>query len=338
MPYSSYHISLLNTLEQLYTLFARLKKQNQYMSDQLTHMVDHLQQGLQERLSTKHFPRIIKYWQLGLNIVCNNFYTLTGKVLSAHEQERILLLSIFGPLYDDLFDDDAMTPDQIEAFSSHPEKWQPADFNEAFLRTIYLQLLQSVPAQERFRQQLLQVCKWQKASLNQRHLSITEKELYEITFQKSYHSILLYHTMLDEYPSPEVLEALYPMSGLLQLTNDAFDVYKDSRAGVYTVPNRFMEYHQLKDHFLNTAADFNRLVKVLPYPDPQKKKYTITIHSLNAMGWIALGQLEQVLKDVKDPSAVRTIGKKQLICDMDTLSRKIKWTRQVQQLSNYSGG
>ena len=99
-----------------------------------------------------------------------------------------------------------------------------------------------------------------------------------------------------------------------------------------------MEYHQLKDHFLNTAADFNRLVKVLPYPDPQKKKYTITIHSLNAMGWIALGQLEQVLKDVKDPSAVRTIGKKQLICDMDTLSRKIKWTRQVQQLSNYSGG
>ncbi|ANH80360.1 hypothetical protein A8C56_04630 [Niabella ginsenosidivorans] len=337
MSNHSYHISLLNTLEQLYTLFTRLKKQNRYIQHQLPAVIDQLQKGLSSTLAPKHFPRIIKYWQLGLNIVCNNFYTLTGSVLSAGEQERILLLSIFGPLYDDLFDDNTMTPARIEVFSNNPEKLQPVNFEEELLCAIYLKLLASVPDRERFRERLLQVYKWQKESLKQRDPFIAEKTLYEITYQKSYHSILLYHTVLDQYPHAQVLEMLYPVAGLLQLTNDAFDVYKDSKAGVYTIPDRFMDYRKIKKHFLNEIADVNRKLNALPYLQPNRKKYAITIHCLNAMGWIALDQLGQVLKDVKDPAVINTIDKKQLICDMDTLPRKIKWIRQVQHLSNYSG-
>src|SRR5690606_24899530 len=133
---------------------------------------------------------------------------------------------IFGPLYDDLFDDKLLSEEQIEAFTLAPEKHVPATFEEHAARKAYLQLLELAPDRERVIAHLHCVFAWQKASLQQLSPDISEATLYEVTYKKSYYSILLFYSILDHYPSPAMLEMLYPMAGLLQLTNDAFDVYK----------------------------------------------------------------------------------------------------------------
>jgi hypothetical protein len=200
---------------------------------------------------------------------------------------------------------------------------------------IYLELLRLIPQPRLFIEQLQAVCFWQKESLKQLNENITAEELYQITYNKSYYAVLLFCAVLDHYPTPGILEMLYPVAGLMQLTNDAFDVYKDVHSGVYTLPNLYRNFAQLQQHFMAETANINYKLWQLPYPAKCKQAYAITIHSLHAMGWMALDQLKEVTAEIKTVEALRTVSRKSLICDMDSIQQKIKWLRHIRRLSNF---
>jgi hypothetical protein len=334
MP-SANTVSLYRTVSHLYRLRWRLKKQAQYIKAYLPPLLAALEAGQDKKFSPGSIRRIIKYWQLSLNIICNSLYRLTGKKLSSAEQHRIILLSIFGPLYDDLFDNGILTYDQIEAFTLAPEKHVPGSFEEHVVKKVYLELLETAPGRETVIRHLHDVFVWQKASLRQMSDTIGEDELYQITYKKSYYSILLYYAVLDHYPGAEVREMLYPMAGLLQLTNDAFDVYKDVHNGIYTLPNLYRNFDQLQQLFMADVALFNRQLQQLPYRRSHKRRYSITIHALHAMGSIALEQLKTVTRQVSSLGELAMLSRKELVCDMDNLPRKVKWVKTVKQLVNH---
>jgi hypothetical protein len=294
-----------------------------------------LESGHTDSFEPGSVKRFNKYWQLALNVICRSFYDLLGKQLSEQEQHRILLLSVFGPLYDDLFDDHILSHEKIEAFTLHPESHEPGSFKEHALRKIYLLLLEQVPCREKLLDHMHQVFTWQKASLKQMHPGIEEEELYQITYRKSYYSILLFHSILDHYPPKAVADMLFPMAGLLQLTNDAFDVYKDLRSGIYTIPNVCLDYGRIQQRFLHDVAQFNRSLASLPFVPEAKGNYKITIHALHAMGWMALEQLKENTRGAEDSRALGMLSRKQLVCDMDNFPQKLRWIKQVKQLVNH---
>ncbi|RPD38386.1 class 1 isoprenoid biosynthesis enzyme [Chitinophaga barathri] len=294
-----------------------------------------LETGQEESFGPSSVKRFNKYWQLALNVICNSFYDLVGKQLSAGEQQRILLLSIFGPLYDDLFDDNILSHEKIETFTLNPEDHEPGSFKEYVLRKIYLLLLEQAPCREKLLQHMHQVFTWQKASLKQMQPGIEEEELYQITYRKSYYSILLFHSILDHYPSEAISEMLFPMAGLMQLTNDAFDVYKDIQNGIYTIPNHYLDYERIQQKFLHDVAQFNRSLAGLPFIPKAKGNYGITIHALHAMGWMALEQLKENTRGTGDCRALNMLSRKELVCDMDNFPQKLRWVKKVKQLANH---
>lgn len=322
-------VSLLKTTRCLYKLYLHVKKQEQ----ELPPLLNTLASAHPEIACS--IKRITKYWQLSLTVLCESLYGLMGKELNRQEHERIVLLSIFGPFYDDLFDDAIMGFDTIEAFTLHPEKHHPSTPKEALLQKIYLQLLELSPDRERVISHLHDVFIWQKASLRQMQSDISEEELYDITYKKSYYSVLLCYSALDHYPSKAMQDMLYPMAGLFQLTNDAFDVYKDVRSGIYTVPNLYLNFDKIQQKFLADIELFNHTLARLPFMQQAKEHYGITIHSLHAMGWIALEQLKEVTRSVHNTKELAALSRKKLVCDMDNLSQKMKWVRQVKYLVNY---
>ncbi len=329
------NVGLFTTIRCLGTLQWRLKKQERYFNEQLPPLLASLSAGTAGTFSKGTIKRINKYWQLALNVLCDSLYKLTNRTLSDAEQRRILLLSIFGPLYDDLFDDGILHHEQIAAFTLEPEKHHPASFEEHVVKTVYLQLLQESPDRQRLIQHLHDVFTWQKASLKQLSPDIGEAELYEITYKKSYYSVLLSYAILDHYPSPSMLKMLYPMAGLLQLTNDAFDVYKDVQGGVYTVPNLYLNFDKLQQHFMADVAKFNHTLRDLPFVHSAKQAYAITIHALHGMGCIALEQLKAVTSDVQSNAELATLSRQMLVCDMDSFRQKVRWVKQVRDLVNY---
>jgi len=328
-------VGLLKTLHCLGTLRWQLKKQGQYIKQHLPPLLDELAAGQQEQFSARTIKRVTKYWELSLHVICNSLYKLNGKQLNAAEQHRILLLSIFGPLYDDLFDDKILSHEQIAAFTLDPAQHTPASFEEYVLKKIYLQLLELSPDSKKVTEHLYQVFMWQKESLKQMSPDVSQEELYEITYKKSYYSILLFYSILDHYPNDAVLEMTYPMAGLLQLTNDAFDVYKDVHSGIYTIPSLYRNFDHLQQHFMNEVALFNQRLMQLPFMQHAKDYYSITIHALHAMGWIAMEQLKETTRDVNSVEELTALSRQALVCDMDHFSQQVRWIRQVKYLVNH---
>ncbi|GAA4315338.1 class 1 isoprenoid biosynthesis enzyme [Compostibacter hankyongensis] len=313
----------------------QLKVQEQRLRKEMPALLGNIAPGWAEHLSTNDLYRITKYWQLALNLICGGLYRLRGLPLTEAEQQRIMLLSIFGPLYDDLFDEKILCYEQIEALTKSPEGYIPHNAKDELLKKIYLRLLDVAPYPEEMKGHLFRVFIWQKASMKQLDPHIGEEELYEITYNKCYHSILLFCAVLDHPLTAEMQKMLYPMAGLLQLTNDAFDVYKDMQSDIYTLPNLYPDYKRLLHHFMNEVALFNERLMNLPFPGREKKIYSITVHALNGMGHMSLEQLSIAGRYVSNAAGLKALSRKELVCDMDTFGQKIRWVKRVCALAGH---
>ncbi|OQP45722.1 class 1 isoprenoid biosynthesis enzyme [Niastella populi] len=329
-------VSSFRILSRMLNLYRQIKKQERFFNNHLPIALAGLVPDFHQRFSPAHIKRITKYWQLGLNLVCKNLYNLTGKELQPHEHKRIVLLSVFGPLFDDLFDDKILGNEQIISLVTKPETYIAVNDTDRLVTKIYLELLRNLPRKQLFMQQLRAVSYWQQESLKQLNDNITEEELYRITYNKSYYAVLLYCAVLDEYPNEEMRGMLFPVAGLMQLTNDAFDVYKDVHNNVYTLPILYRNFEQLQQHFMAEVARINTTLWRLPYTEKAKLNYAITIHSLHAMGWMALEQLKQVTTGIPTVAALRSMSRKSLVCDMDNFEQKRKWLGHIRRITNYS--
>lgn len=329
------HVGFVKTVYCLGSLRWRLIRQEKYARQRIPLLLASLKGTQEGEVPARELRRMIKYWQLALNIVCHGLYKLRGRQLSPKEKDTILLLSVFSPLYDDLFDDQLLSHDEIEAFTLEPEKTCPGHYREELARNAYLRLLEQVPDRQELIRRLHRVFQWQKASLKQMSPDIGEEELYEVTYNKSYSSILLFHAILDHPPTPAVLEMLYPMAGLLQLTNDAFDVYKDLQSGIYTLPNLYGDYEKLLQHFMQEVKHFNSALRQLPFLGSRKAIYGITIHALHAMGRMALLQLKERTRGIHNMAELAQLSRQALVCDMDSWRQQLRWVQQVHFLVNY---
>lgn len=328
-------VNKYSILRRMFALYRQVKKQEQFLKSHLPVLLAEIVPEYHQSFSASHIKRITKYWQLALNIVCESLYNLTGNKLHANEHKRIMLLSVFGPLFDDLFDDKILDHEQIALLVAKPEEYVSVNRTDELVKKIYLELLQLTPRRQQFTEHLQEVFYWQKESLKQLEDSITEAALCQITYKKSYYAVLLYCSVLEQYPSQKILEMLYPVAGLMQLTNDAFDVWKDVQNGVYTLPNLYLNFEQLQEQFMEDTARINHLLCQLPYPAKASQAYAITIHSLPAMGWIALEQLKKVTKDISTFEELSTMSRKTLVCDMDSIQQKMKWLQQIRRLCNH---
>jgi hypothetical protein len=316
-------------------LYRLVKKQEQFLKDHLPVALQGIVPDFHKTFTSAHVKRITKYWQLGLNLVCGNLYDLSGKKLSAEEHKRIVLLSVFGPLFDDLFDDKILNQEQIASLVTKPATYVAINDTDRLVVKLYLELLQHLPKKELFIEQLQAVAYWQKESLKQLNSGITVEELYQITYNKSYYAVLLYCAVLNDFPNEEIRGMLYPIAGLMQLTNDAFDVYKDVNNGVYTLPILYRDFEKQQQHFMAEVARINNALWQLPSTKKAKRKFAITIHSLHAMGWMALEQLKQVTTGIPTVADLRTLSRKALVCDMDSLKQIRKWLGHIRRIANY---
>jgi hypothetical protein len=328
------NISMLTVVRHLLRLHIQMKQQEQYCKEQIPVLIAAIIPPEQFSFSSKDIQRITKYYQLALNLVCDNLYLLTGHRLSEQEKKSILLLSIFAPLFDNLFDEQILEYNKIEELILHPESYTPAHITDLIVHRLYLQVLEQLPERQAFIQSLQEVGHWEQESLKQFNKDIGEEELTSITYNKSYYSILLFCAVLKQSPGKEIESILYPVSGLMQLTNDVFDVWKDTQQGLHTIPTLFRNYEKLENIFLEEISAINHQVSLLAYPEKNRRNFLIRVHALHAMGWISLQQL----KVVAAGKPLIELSRKELVCDMDNWRQQLKWLKAVRRLCNYKNG
>jgi hypothetical protein len=63
------------------------------------------------------------------------------------------------------------------------------------------------------------------------------------------------------------------------------------------------------------------------YPKEQKEDFLITINFIIARAWVALMQIEKLLKLYGKDADFKKIDRKHLICDMQKPSNIVKWLK-----------
>lgn len=331
-PSGRSRISLFRVVRHLLNLHAQMKQQEKFCKQEIPSVLATIVSPEEFSFSSKDIQRLVKYYQLAVNLVSHNLYQLTGHKTSDTEERSMLLLSIFMPLFDDLFDNNILEYHQIESLVTAPENYKPIHKVDLVVKQLYLQLLSLTPHKQYFIDNLKQGMYWEQQSLKQFDKSTGEEELIQITYNKSYYSILLFCSILKHYPDDAMQRVLYPISGLMQLINDLFDVWKDNQNGLYTIPNLYPDYFKIENIFLNEVASINAQIWSMPYPPQNRSNYLIRIHALNAMGWMSLQQL----KTATSHTSLSELGRKELVCDLDSLGQQLKWIRHVRKLSNYA--
>lgn len=332
---NGFRVSIPGILLQLFKLWRTMKRQEPYFEARAQELLEPLL-AEKNQLKPSGLVRIRKYWELSLHVICRSFYQLNGWKLSAIEEENILRLSLLSPFYDDLFEE-GIPAERIQSLTANPHGFQPEFPEEKIVYTLYCSILNSLKDPASFKNQFLQVFHWQQRSLEQKNIAVSEATLSAIMIEKSYHSFLLFYRLLERFPSPQELELVRRVAGLLQFTNDVFDVYKDIQHNVYTVPNLYGDYSKLRAWLLNEVHLLNSQLAELPFPVKGKKKNTITFHAMNAMCLLALEQLARNTGGKADIDRLRMMRREELVCDMDRFGMTMKWLLKVKALSRMKG-
>ncbi|WP_126243697.1 hypothetical protein [Chitinophaga rhizosphaerae] len=304
------------------------------MKNRLIRMLESLHPGAAAILSPATFQRMAAYQESAEHIVCGALARMQGRRPSETEQTRLQLLAVISTLLHDWVGNHSGDRSRIYQLTCSPAGFEPRDAVESLLREAYLRLLTIAAEPRRVTAHCCELFNWEEASGRQKDATISEAELFRITYHKRFHAVLLFYTVFDKYPSPEETAMAFPMAGLMQLTYDMADIWTDIRSGIYTIPILYRRFGRLERRFQAESARFNQALARLPYPPARKQEYALTVHAVHAMGLLAVRRLRKEAAGVRDVAELALLGRKKLAFGLRNPAMMLALLRKVRELTN----
>jgi hypothetical protein len=309
-------------------VFKFFKIQQQYNSQFIDAYLQPFYKAYGRTIKESALQKIKKYYCLGIPVTCTSYKKIYGKNLSEKERELATLTGIITPLIDDFTDEKTLSDEKIESLTSSPGTYEAATVEEAIVKTILCTLIKSVPSPEGFLFALNKTIKAQHLSVKQMEPGVTGDELLHITLEKGAWSHIFFHYIIDEIPTEETIAAMDTMGGMLQMSNDIFDVYKDYQEGIRTIPNTCEDYVAFEKYYMSECKKFCSMARALPYPKKDIEFFITFIAFVMARGIVALKMLQRLqLKMGGGVLPINQLKRKQLICDMEKPLNALKTAR-----------
>ncbi len=278
----------------------------------------------------KEASKRIAIQQLFINDTISLMY---GRLTNPAEQHSNRLYFILSSVYDDLMDELGVDLKDLDAMVYHPRQYRSERFYEQALVDTHIQLLDAVRHSDAYAHVIDAIHQAQLDSLNQKGGNLDAPALIDIARRKGGGSLLMCRHYID-FPLHEVLDACwYELGGVIQLSNDLFDVYKDRKEGIDTFVLRsdgIESIRRMYDEQVNRFIDAMKRLNV----DQHRKQTCFNVLSLiPALGYVALRQLASVCDEqgkIPDPA---TLERRLLITDMEKWSNRTYWVTTSYRLS-----
>ena len=286
------------------------------------------------KLENDAIKKAAKFQSIQQFFINDNFTGLYGRNTNEYEQLSNKYYFIMSGLYDDLVDQKLLTASELDTLFESPEKVNQNNSKEKLLATIHLKLLNRVNDIQKYKEVLKNIHKAQKDSLIQFDKNISIDEIMSITKRKGGYSLLMCRHYLNLNSSKLMDDCWYNLGGVIQMTNDLFDIYKDNQENIYTFANRTDSYITAKKLFDNQVDLFKKSLKDLAYVDSKKQKLLIQLSIIPAFGYIALDNLAKIQNKNKQLPNLRLLERKQLIIDMENPINIIKLLKHSYRIAN----
>jgi hypothetical protein len=263
----------------------------------------------------------IRYYTVQSCITNNWFSSLTGHQMTRNEKQRALYLGALTPVLDSLTDDTGYTyAAMIEQFNnSHTS----VPGNIPLARYLYKQL--TSPANPIFDAYFNKVMQAQDVSLKQfQNDRLAFDELYAISVAKGGYSTLLYRSVIEQEFIAGEEDAIYLLGGILQLTNDMFDVYKDYKNKQQTLFTNTGDMKELKNLYWQKIQEMTGKFLALQYPFKNKRAALLKIMIILSRGIVCINQLIECQRKTDNVFSIQKYSREELICDMEKIGNIMK--------------
>ena len=292
-----------------------------------------LEQKFGGKFDERTFKKIIFYYSLKVPAICDAFLYLHKKKTNRQECERLIHYFICSSVFDNFFDREELTDEEIYKITFDSKNWQANNFNENISLHSHLLLIDFVKNKEHYLSVLKKEYDVQVASRKQFNETITNKEIEHITLEKGGNAVLLTSFYLDTPASVYEENVWYKLGNVIQYVNDLFDIYRDLQNGLQTIPNRLVDVKPFRTYYLQLVDDVKQNIKAIDVAESRKMVLKISAMGICALGIIAIEQLEKIQSTNKELPNLKTLPRKDLIVDMEKKKNLWRWLQVTYNLS-----
>lgn len=264
------------------------------------------------------YKKVVKYQSLQYQFVTLNFTKLYSIKSTELDKINNIKYIVMTALYDDLIDNKKISEADLNEMFYYPEKVNPNNFNERVLVAMHLDLLNQVQDKNAYWKVIEAIHIAQKDSVKQFDANTNIEQIIDITRRKGGYTLVMCRHYLMNSIVNNSDDCWYALGGLIQMTNDLFDTYKDTQEeGIHTFANKLQTVDEIKDVYLNQVNIFKQSIINLPVTRFKKIQFSIYLSIISAFGEIALNQLKQLQGKSTSLPNFRSIPRKKLIVDME---------------------
>lgn len=269
------------------------------------------------KFETETFNKAKKFQSVQHHFINDTFTQLENRYTTKNEQENNKLYFVLASLYDDLIDENIVSHEVLNQMFLDPKNANPITFNEKVLIDTHLKLLNRVQDQEGYNNVLNNIQQAQWDSLLQTNTSLSVEEILAITKRKGGYSLLMCRYYINTTTYNSIDFCWYQLGALIQMTNDLYDIHKDTKDLIFTFANMQNSYSAIRQNYYDQINSFIQSVEQIPYNSYKKERLLIILSLIPAFGFIALDNLKKLQGENPNLLPINNYERSSLIIDME---------------------
>lgn len=267
------------------------------------------------------------HYSTALSCITNSWFsTLRGTKLSSKEKSDALYIGAITPLIDDLTD--SLKHTSYYFLNELKKNTKDVSIDMLLPNYIYKKLFAVSNAElHQLFDAALTAHDVSVEQLNKQRLS--DEKLKEITYTKGGFTTFVYRMALCHPLKTGEKDAVYTLGYLMQLINDAFDVYKDFKNRQQTLFTNTSDIKKIHTEFETANKKMLEQFIQLGYKESDTKKFLTQVSTIIARGKVCFDVLLNCQETTNDVFKIDSYTREQLICDMEKLSN-------IRKAVNYS--
>lgn len=319
--------SIKNTLQApqlLFTLIKNIKQQKAFIKKNIEPefvIAKNINDGSLDEADLK---KITGYYGLAVPAVLGEAFSfLLGRSMVRKERLAATCQGAITGLGDDFFDKQRLSDEAVKELVENPQQFKVNSASEKLFLHFYTTALANAPNPVLMQAHLLRVYYAQLLSKKQARPGLGYEEIKDITLRKGAESLIFYRTVFNEKVTDAEQRMLWCLGGLMQLSNDIFDVYPDQLNGINTLLTSTKNISDIRQLFISLMQMGYTAAYATRYPRRNVKKFIDIISiAIFSRCLVCLDQLEKNEKRSNNIFAPHLYKRKDLICDMDTIINK----------------
>lgn len=309
-----------------FILLSHINQQKKFIKINIVTVIAEVENGDDTRLEENDYKKIVSYYGLAVPAVLGEaFCALRGKKMTQKERLASTCQGAMTGLVDDFFDKQSLSEQGLNDFFENPVQFTGNSASKKLFLHFYKTALANVPDTTRMQAQIFKVFHAQMLCKEQDAPGLSSEVIKDITVRKGGESLLYYRNAFTHELKPGEVKMLYALGGLMQLSNDIFDVYKDQQDGISTLITTAEKIEDLRNYFSAQLKIGVEAAYRSGYAKADVRKFLGLINiGIFSRCYVCLDQLQKKEKKSDGIFTPKLYSRKDLICDMDTVGNNLK--------------